>query len=96
MTIKDRFHGVSGLFKTEHYVPGWKNPEQNGKRGCAQISAHPCESVASNSDDHSFLIQTLIRAFLDSTENSLSLKFYKMKFLAKMWAEHWARSRTVE
>ena len=42
VTVKDRFHGVSGLSKTEHCVPRWKNPEQNGKRGCAQISAHPC------------------------------------------------------
>ena len=96
MTVKDRFHEVSGLSETEHYVPGRQNPKQNGKRGCAQISAHPCKSAASTSDDHNFLIQTLIRSFLDSTESSLSLEFNKMKCSAKPWAEHWARSRTVE
>ena len=35
--VKDQFYGVSGLSETEHCVLGWKNPEQNGKRGCAQI-----------------------------------------------------------
>ena len=77
--VKDRFHGVSGLFETEHCVSGQQNPKHNGKRGCAQISAHPCESAAPTSDDHNFLVQTPIRTFLDSTESSLSLKFYKMK-----------------
>ena len=94
--VKDRFHGVSGLFESEHCFPGWSNPEQNGKWGCAQILAHPCESAASTSDNHNFLVRTPIHAFLDSTESSLSLKFYKIKGLAKLWAEHWARSRTVE
>ena len=82
--------------ETEHGVPERKNPEHNGKRGSAQISAHPCESVASTSDGDNFLVRTPIRAFLDSTERSLSLKFKKIKFLAKTWAENWARSRTVE
>ena len=50
-----------------------ENPEQNGKRGCAQISAHPCNSIASTSNDHNFLVRTPIRAFLNSTESSLSL-----------------------
>ena len=45
--VKDQFHGVLGLSKTEHYVSGQQNSEQNGKQGCAQISAHPCESAAS-------------------------------------------------
>ena len=33
--VKDQFYEVSGLSETEHYVLGWKNPVQNGKRGCA-------------------------------------------------------------
>ena len=33
--VKYQFCGVSGLSETEHYVLGWQNPEQNGKRGCA-------------------------------------------------------------
>ena len=82
--VKDQFYGVSGLSETEHCVLGWQNPEQNGKRGCAQISAHPCESAASTLDDHNFLVQTPIYAFLDSTESSLSLEFNKIKFSAKM------------
>ena len=82
--VKDKFYGVSGLSEIEHCVLGWQNPEQNGKRGCAQISAHPCESAASTLDDHNFPVRTSIRAFLDSTESSLSLKFNKIKFLAKM------------
>ena len=61
-----------------------KNPEQNGKRGCAQISAHPCESAVSTLDGHNFLVRTLIRAFLDSTEISLNIEFNKIKFSAKM------------
>ena len=69
-----------------------ENPEQNGKRGCAQISAHPCNSIASTSNDHNFLVRTPIHAFLNSTKSSLSLKFYKIKFSAKPWAG----SRTVE
>ena len=96
MTVKDRFHGVSGLSETEHCVPGQQNPDQNDKRGCAQISAHPCELAASTSDDHNFLVRTSIHAFLDSTESSLCLEFNKMKCLAKSWAKHWAGSRTVE
>ena len=96
VTVKDRFHGVSGLSDIEHCIPRRKNPEQNGKRGCAQIFAHPCESVASTLDGHKFLVRTPIRVFLDSTESSLSPKFYKMKCSAKMWAEHWVGSWTVE
>ena len=82
--VKDQFYGVSRLSETEYCVLGWQNPEQNGKRGCAQISAHPCESAASTLDDHNFLVQTPIRAFLDSTERSLRLKFNKIKFPTKM------------
>ena len=78
--VKDNFYGVSGLSETEHCVLGWQNPEHNGKRGCAQISAHPCESVVSTLDGHNFLVRTSIRAFLDSTESSLSLEFNKVKF----------------
>ena len=66
------------------------------KGGCAQISAHPCESAASTSDGHNFLVRTLIRAFLDSTESSLSLEFNKIKWSAKKLAEHWASSRKFE
>ena len=82
--VKDRFYRVLGLFETEHCVSGQQNPEHNDKRGCAQISAHPCELVASTLDDHNFLVRTPIRAFLDSKESSLSLKFNKIKFSAKM------------
>ena len=82
--VKDRFHGVLGLSETEHCVSGQQNPEQNGKRGCAQISAPPCESAASTLDGHNFLVRTPICAFLDSTEISLSLEFNKIKFPAKM------------
>ena len=82
--IKDQFYGVSGLFETEHCVLGWKNPEQNGKRGCAQISAHPRESVASTLDGHNFFVRTPIHAFLDSMESSLSLEFNKIKCSDKM------------
>ena len=82
--VKYRFHRVLGLFKIEHCVSGKKNPEQNGKRGCAQIFAHPCELAVSTLDDHNFLIRTPIRVFLDSTESSLSLEFNKIKFSAKM------------
>ena len=82
--VKDHFLGVLGLSVTEHCVLGWQNPEQNGKRGCAQISAHLCESAASTLDGHNFLVRTPIHAFLDSTESSLSLEFNKIKFLAKM------------
>ena len=81
--VKYRFHGVLGLSKTEHCVSRQQNPEQNGKRGCAQISAHPCESAASNLDGHNFLTQTPIHAFLDSTESSSSLEFNKINFSAK-------------
>ena len=96
MTVKDWFHGVSGLSETEHCVQGRKNPEQNGKRGCAHISAHPCESATSTSDSHNFLVRTPIRVNLDSTERLLSLEFNKMKCSSKRWAEHWGGSRTVE
>ena len=75
---------VSGLSETEHYDLGWQNPEQNGKRGCAQISAHPHESAASTLDGHNFFVRTPIHTFLDSTESSLNLKFNKIKFSAKM------------
>ena len=94
--LKDRFHEVSKLSKIEHCVPGQQNPEQNGKRGCAKISAHPCESAASTSDDHNFLFQTPICTFFDSTERSFSLEFNRMKCSAKTWAKHWAGSRKVE
>ena len=67
--VKDQFYRVSGLSKTEHCVMGWQNSEQNGKRGCAQISAHPCESAVSTLDDHNYLVRTPIRSFLDSTES---------------------------
>ena len=96
MTVKDWFNGVLRLSEIEHCVPGRKNPEQNGKQWCAQISAHPCESIVSTSDNHSILVRTLIHPFLDSTESSLSLKFNKIKCSAKPWAEHWVGSRTVE
>ena len=82
--VKDRFHRVLGLSKIEHFVSGQKNPEQNGKRRCVQISAHPCESAVSTLDGHNFLVRTPIRAFLDSTEISLSLEFNKIKCLAKI------------
>ena len=82
--VKDRFHGVLGLSETEHCILGQQNPEQNGKRGCAQISAHPCESADSTLDGHNFLVRTPIRAFLDSTEISPSLKFNKIKCSSKM------------
>ena len=96
MTVKDWFHGVSGLSEIEHCVTGWQNPEHNGKRGCAQISAHPCKLAASTSDDHNFLVQTPICAFLDSMESSLSLEFNKMKCSTKPWVKHWTGSWTVE
>ena len=73
LMVKDHFYGVFELSETEHCVLGWQNPEQNGKRGRAQISAHPCESVASTLNGHNFLVRTSIRAFLDSMERSLSL-----------------------
>ena len=41
--VKDRFHRVLGLSETEHCVSRQQNLEKNGKHGCAQISAHPCE-----------------------------------------------------
>ena len=88
MTVKDRFHGVSGLSETEHYVLGQQNPEQKGKRGCTQISSHPCELVVSTLDNHNFHFRTLIRALLDSKESSLSLEFNKIKCSAKPWAKH--------
>ena len=82
--VKDQFYRVLGLSETEHCVLGWKNLEQNDKRGCAQISAHPCESAMSTLDGHNFLVRTPICAFLDSTEISLSIEFNKIKFSAKM------------
>ena len=82
--VKDRFHRVLGLFEIEHCVSGQQNPEQNGKRGFAQISAHPCESAASTLDGHNFLVRTPIHAFLDSTEIQSSLEFNKIKCSTKM------------
>ena len=82
--VKDKFYRILGLSETEHCVLGWQNPEQNGKWGCAQISAHSCQLAASTLDDHNFLVRTSIRAFLDSTEISLSLEFNKIKCSAKM------------
>ena len=96
MTVKDQFHRVSGLSATEHCVPGRKNPKQNGKRGCAQISAHRCESSMSTLYDHNFLVRTLINAFLDPRESLLSLEFNKIKCSAKTWAEHWGASWTID
>ena len=84
VTVKDRFHRVLGLSKTEHCVSGQQNPEQNGKRGCAQISAHPCESAVLTLDDHNFLLRTPIRTFLDSTESLLSLEFNKKNYSSKI------------
>ena len=82
--VKDRFHRVLGLSKIEHCVSGQQNPEQNGKRECAQISAHPCESTASTLDGYNFLVRTSICAFLNSTKSSSSLEFNKINFSAKM------------
>ena len=82
--VKNQFYEVSGLSETEHCVLRWQNPEHNGKRGCAQISAHPCESAASTLDGHNFLVRTPILTFLDSTESSLSLEFNKIRFSTKM------------
>ena len=82
--VKDQFYRVSGLSKTEHCFLGWQNPEHNDKRGCAQSSAHPCESAMSTLDGHNFLVQTPNRAFLDSTKSSLSIEFNKIKFSTKM------------
>ena len=82
--VKDRFNRVLGLSETEHCVLGQQNPKQNGKRGCAKISAHPCELVVSTLDGHNFLVRTPIRVFLDYTESLLSLEFNKIKFSAKM------------
>ena len=82
--VKDQFYEVSGLYETEHCVLGWQNPEQNGKWGFTQISAHPCESTASTLNRHNFLVQTPICSFLDSTESSSSLEFNKIKYSAKM------------
>ena len=82
--VKDRFHRVLGLFEIEHCVSGQQNPEHNGKRGCAQISTHPCELAVSTLDGHNFLVRTPIRVFLDSTEILLTLEFNKIKLSAKM------------
>ena len=94
--VKDRFRGVLGLSETEHCAPGQQNPKQNYKWGCAQISAHPCESAASTLGDHNFPVRTLICMFLNPTEISLSLEFNRIKCSAKTWAEHWAGSWKVE
>ena len=94
--VKDRFHRVLGLSEIEHCVSGQQNPEHNGKRVCAQISAHPCELAMSTLDGHNFLVRTPIRVFLDSTKSLLSLEFNKINFSDKMWDEHWAGSRIVE
>ena len=82
--VKDRFHRVLGLSETEHCVLRQQNPEHNGKRGCAQISTHPCDSAATTSDDHNFSVITPIHAFLDSKKISLSLEFNKIKCSTKM------------
>ena len=82
--VKDQFYRASGLSETKHCVLGWQNPELNDKRGCAQISAHPCESAASTLGSHNILVRTPICTFLDSTESSLSLKFNKINFSSKM------------
>ena len=82
--VKELFYGVLELSETKLCVLGWQNLEQNGKRGCAQISAHHCKSAASTLDDHNFHVRTLICAFLDSTKMSLSLEFNKIKCSAKM------------
>ena len=82
--VKEQCYGVSRLSETEHCVLRWQNLEQNGKRGCAQISAHPCESAASTLDSHNFLVRTPIYAFLDSTESLLSLEFNNIKLSTKM------------
>ena len=82
--VKDKFLGFRDCSKPNTVFWDGKNPEQNGKRGYAQISAHPCESAVSTLDDHNFLVRTLIRAFLDSTESSLNIEFNKIKFSAKM------------
>ena len=82
--VKDRFYRVSGLSEVKHCVLEWKNPEHNGKRGCAQICAHPCELAALVLDDQNFLVRTSIRRFLDSTEISSSLEFNKIECSAKM------------
>ena len=53
--IKDRFHGVLGLSESEHCVSGHKNPEHNGKRGCAQISANGGAQISANGGVPKFL-----------------------------------------
>ena len=73
-----------------------KIPSRMANGECTQISAQPCELAASTSNDHNFLIRTLIHAFLGFKESSLSLEFNKIKCLSKTWAEHWAGSQTVE
>ena len=87
---------MPGTTEAEHGVPELSKSGQNGKWGCARISAHPCESAASTLDDHNFLVGTPIRSFLDSTERSLSLEFNNIKFSSTTWAEHWAGSCAVE
>ena len=82
--VKDQFHRVLGQSEIEHCVSGQQNPEQNGKRGCAQISAHPCELAMSTLDDHNFIVRTPICVFLDSTESSLSIDLNKINFSSKM------------
>ena len=96
VTIKDRFHWVLGLSETTYCVPGRQNPKQNGKRGCAQIFAHHCESAMSTWDGHNFLLRTPIRAFLDSTESSLSLEFNKINFSTKTRAKNLVWLWTIE
>ena len=82
--VKGRFHRVLGMSEIEHCVLGQQNPEHNGKRGCAQISAHPCELAVSTLEGNNFLVRTLIRVFFDSTESALSLEFNKINLSAKM------------
>ena len=97
--VKDRFHGVLGLFEIEHCVSGQQNPEHNGKRGCAQISAHPCESVASTLDGHNFLAQKCwLKIWLSNGQFRngpfwfLELLFSKPVCNRNAWGLHMARA----
>ena len=61
-----------------------KIPSRMANVGVPKFPHTLCESAASTLDGHNFLVRTLICAFLDSTESSLSLEFNKIKFSAKM------------
>ena len=67
-----------GTFRGQILCFGMVKSRAEWQTGCAQISAHPCESAAPALDDHNFLVQTSIHAFLDSTESSSSLEFNKI------------------